>query len=244
MNLKELKIEQQEKDKLCVKAMQSNNPAKAKIAFNQLYKRYEPGLLFFVMPYIKNNKETAEDLVQEIFMKVFKKIDTYNFENAVSTWLYKIAKNHIIDHKRREKYEVFNLESLKIIGDEDSHSDSDSMPFQIEDKSRDTFILVIKKERATAVIDALNKGVRSENAKQVISLIFFDDLSYEEVAEQIKLPISTVKNLIFRAKAEMKEYLSVKSRDFSYGAVCKKRTTLKESKKEVVVDIKELLEKE
>lgn len=225
-------IEQQEKDKACAKAMQSNSPARAKVAFNQLHKRYESPLFFFTMRYVKMNKETSEDLVQEIFAKVFEKIGSYDFSTAVSTWLYKVATNHIIDYKRRQKVEVLNIDSLRSEygGDEDVNEFS----FQIEDKFSDTFKLVLKKERATAVLDAIHNGIRSEDAKQIISLIFLDDLSYDKVSEQTKMPLGTVKALMFRAKAEMKKYLSVESRDFSYGRVCKKRVVLKESKEEEV----------
>lgn len=232
-------IEQQEKDKLCAKAMQSNNPAKAKIAFNQLHKRYKDPLFFFTMRYVKMNKETTDDLVQEIFVKIWEKIEKYDFSNALSTWMYKVATNHIIDYKRRQKVEVLNFDSLKILGDDGS--EEDSMSFQIEDKSTDTFILVVKKERALAILDALKNGVKSEDAKQIIALIFLDDMSYEKVSEQTRLPLGTVKALMFRAKSEMKKYLSVESRDFSYGRVVKKKTKIKESAE---VEVEEELEEE
>ena len=57
--------------------------------------------------------------------------------------------------------------------------------------------------------------------REIIQLIFIDDISYEKVAEQVEMPIGTVKALMFRAKIEMKEFLSVKSRDFEYGRILK-----------------------
>ena len=243
MNPKENNIEQQEKDKACAKAMQSNDNAQAKIAFNQLHKRYETPLFYFAMRYVSLNKETAEDLVQEIFAKIWEKIGSYDFSTAVSTWMYKVATNHIIDYKRKQKIEVLNIDSLRseFGGDEDVNEVS----FQIEDRFTDTFKMVLKKERATAVLDALYNGVKSEDAKQVIALIFLDDMSYEKVAEQTQMPIGTVKALMFRAKAEMKKYLSVESRDFSYGRVIKEKIVFKKSKEEEEeVELEELIETE
>lgn len=228
MNTKAENIEQQEKDKACAKAMQSNNPAKAKIAFNQIHKRYESPLFYFTSKFVKMNKETTDDLVQEIFVKIWEKIGSYDFSTALTTWMYKVATNHIIDHKRKQKVEVLNLDTLgsrMIGGEEDAES---TMTFQVEDKSTDTFKSILKKERALFVAEAIN-SLESEEAKQVISLLFFDDMPYEKVAEQTKLPLGTVKNLMFRAKAEMKKYLSVESRDFSYGRVIKKKVKIKES---------------
>jgi RNA polymerase sigma-70 factor (ECF subfamily) len=178
------------------------------------------------------NKETANDLTQEIFVKVWEKIGQYDFSTVFSTWLYNVAKNHVIDFKRKQKIEVLSMESLRseFGGDEDVSEIS----FQLEDKSADTFQGVIKSERAKAVLDALNNAVTSEDAKQVIALIFLADMSYEKVALQVNKPIGTVKALMFRAKDEMKKYLSVKSRDFEYGRIC--TTKIKFAAEEIEVD--------
>lgn len=201
-------------DKANAKAMQSSNKGKAQTAFNQIYKRYKSPIFFMALRYVKMNQETAEDLTQEIFVKIWEKVDSYNFSVAFSTWFYNLAQNHLIDYKRRQKVEVLSMETLRSEygGDEDVNE----IAFQLEDKSADTFNDVIRGERAEAVMDALNKGVKSEDAKQIITLIFLDDMSYEKVAEKVKMPLGTVKAIMFRAKTEMKEYLSKKSRDFSY----------------------------
>src|ERR1035437_3126392 len=198
MNTKAENIEQQEKDKVCAKAMQSSNKAKSTVAFNQIYERYKSPMFFFTAKFVKMNKETTDDLVQEIFMKILEKIETYDFSTVLTTWMYKVATNHIIDHKRKQRIEVLSIDSLRSeFGEDESVNE---VSFQIEDKFTDTFKLILKKERALAVIDALN-GVKSEDAKQIISLIFLDDMSYEKVAEQINMPLGTVKALMFRAKS-------------------------------------------
>lgn len=201
-------------DKVNAKLMQSSNKAKAQGAFNQIYKRYKSPIFYMALRYVKMNKETADDLTQEIFVKIWEKIKLYDHSVAFSTWFYNLAKNHLIDFKRREKVEVLSMESLnsEIGRDEDVNE----IAFQLEDLSADTFKEVVRAERAISVIDALNNGVKSEDGKQIITLIFLDDMPYEKVAELKKMPLGTVKAIMFRAKNEMKEYLSKKSRDFSY----------------------------
>jgi len=223
-------IEQQSKDKACAKAMQSDNKVEAQIAFNKIYKRYKSPIFYLALRFVKMNKETADDLTQEIFVKVFEKIKNYDHSVAFTTWMYKLANNHIIDFKRKEKVEVLSINVLSIHPDCSGDLDAGETPFQLEDKSADTFIGVVRNERALAVIEALNNGVKSEDAKQIIALIFLDEMSYEKVAEQVKMPLGTVKALMFRAKAEMKNYLSVESRDFSFGKVFEKTHKWKTSK--------------
>lgn len=214
-------IEQAKVDKANIIAMQTGTQAEKANAYNQLYKRYNAPIFYEVMKYVRMNKELSEDLTQEIFVKLFEKASTFDFSVQFSTWLYNVAKNHVIDHKRKHKVEVLSVETLssEFGGDEDVSD----VAFQLEDKSADTMNMVIKAERATAVLDALNNGVQSEDGRQILTLIYLDDMAYDKVAELKKMPIGTVKAIMFRAKGEMLKYLSVKSRDFEYGRVCKKR---------------------
>lgn len=218
----ELNIEQIEKDKALAKQMQSSNRATSQDAFNQLYKRHKSPIFYMVLRAVKNSKDTADDLTQEIFAKVFEKRDQYDFSNAFSTWLYNLAKNHIIDYKRKTKVEVLSVESLVSEYGNDGDGEVTNIAFQLEDQSADVFNGVVRNERAEAVMKALIHGVKSEEARDIITRIFLDDTSYDKVAEQMKMPLGTVKAIMFRAKKEMKEYLSVKSRDFEYGRI---RTT-------------------
>lgn len=207
--------EQVAQDKACAKAMCGKDKAKAQKAFNEIYTRYKSAIFFKVaMRFVKNNKETAEDLTQEIFEKVYMKIGSYDFSTCFSTWLYTVAQNHCKDYKRTERYEVLSVESLKseFSGDEESSEAA----FQIEDKSANVFGDVVKSERAEAVLDAVENGIKTEDARKIIKLIFLEEKKYEEVSQEMNMPIGTVKAFMFRAKAELKDYLSKKERDFSY----------------------------
>lgn len=226
-NKKEKQAEQVAFDKSCVIAMQTGTKSESSNAFNQLYKRYNKAINFELMKFIKNEKEVVEDLTQEVFVKVFEKINTYNFSVVFSTWLYNIAKNHAIDYKRSDKVEILSVEKLSkgYNGDEDSGE----LSFQIKDLTVQELQGLERKERSEMVIDAL-ASIKSEDARRVIKMFFLEDMSGEEVSKKTNLPISTIKTLMFRAKEEMKNYLSVKRKDFEYGRICS--TKLKVTKRE------------
>ena len=228
-NKKAKQVEQVAFDKACVVSMQTGTNAEAGNAFNQLYKRYSKAITFEIMKFVKADKEVIEDLTQEVFIKVFEKIKTYDFSVAFSTWLYKIAHNHAIDYKRKDKVEVLSVEQLsKGFGNDE---EAGELSFQLEDLSIESFQGLERKERSEMVLDAVANGIKSADARQVVTLIFLDDMSYEKVAETTKMPIGTIKALMFRAKDEMKKYLSVKRKDFEYGRICS--TKLKVTHREV-----------
>ncbi|MBP7845898.1 MAG: RNA polymerase sigma factor [Candidatus Pacebacteria bacterium] len=228
-NKKAKQVEQVAFDKSCVVAMQTGTVAEASNAFNQLYKRYSKAITFEIMKFVKADKEVIEDLTQEVFIKVFEKINTYDFSVVFSTWLYKIAHNHAIDYKRKDKVEVLSVEQLsKGFGNDE---EAGELSFQLEDLNIESFHGLERKERSEMVLDAVKNGIKSADARQVITLIFLDDMSYEKVAETTKMPIGTIKALMFRAKDEMKKYLSVKRKDFEYGRICS--TKLKVTHREV-----------
>jgi RNA polymerase sigma factor (sigma-70 family) len=228
-NKKAKQVEQVALDKSCAAIMQTGTATEAGNAFNQLYKRYNKAITFEIMKFVKADKEVIEDLTQEVFIKVFEKIKTYDFSVVFSTWLYKIAHNHAIDYKRKDKVEVLSVEQLsKGFGNDE---EAGELSFQLEDTSIESFQGLERKERSEMVLDAVTNGIKSAEARQVVTLIFLDDMSYEKVAETTKMPIGTIKALMFRAKDEMKKYLSVKRKDFEYGRICS--TKLKVTHREV-----------
>ncbi len=219
--------EQVEKDKAYAVAMQSGTKFEAQEAFNQLYKRYKASIFFMALKAVKMNEETAKDLTQEIFAKVFAKVNQYNFSTVFSTWLYNIATNHIIDYKRREKYEVFSIETLK--SEFGSDDDVAEVSFQLEDKSENNYKLLERKERAEVVHIALEK-VKSVEGKQIMNLIFLQGLAYEETAKEMNMPIGTIKAFMHRTKIEMakyiKDYLKKENYDIAvlYGKSCRMKS--------------------
>jgi RNA polymerase sigma-70 factor (ECF subfamily) len=73
-------------------------------AFGELYARYAPGVLRFHRDHLNGCQEAAEDLTQDVFIKVFERLDRYQFQGTqFSTWLYRVARNHLIDHVRLQR---------------------------------------------------------------------------------------------------------------------------------------------
>lgn len=220
-------------DKVTIAQIKSGNEREKDKAFTELYKRYFNNLMFYIMPFVNMNRELAEDCTQEVFAKVFTKIDQYNEEFAFSTWLYKIARNHMTDTARNSEVEVFSIEALKTGGDGDE--DTTERMFQLADQSIDSNVVeqIARQDRKTVLLLAI-ESMKNEKQKELIKARFFDELSYEEAVEKLGLPIGTVKALINRGKAEIKEFLLERGFDESIYRPC---TTAKF--KQEVVEIEE-----
>lgn len=210
-----------QKEKDLAVLMQKGTETQKQNAFNVLYKEHVAPLTYEVMKKYKMDKEIARDLTQEIFMKVFLNINSYETTYAFSTWLYKIAHNHIIDNKRKQNFEVLNYEVLQV-NNSDSSEDSGAgaMVFQLEDKSANNHELLVRKERADMIHDAIT-SIKNEDTKRIVKSFFIEDKSHEDICKETQLPLGTVKALIFRAKETMRNYMSVKYPEFEYGNVCK-----------------------
>lgn len=200
-------------DKALVLTMQTGTRAESEKAFFKLYKRHKDSIRYKLLQAFKMDNDEADDNLQEVFAKVFLKINLYNPEFAVSTWIFKIASNHIIDQKRKGTIEVLNYEAMGV-GRNDSHSESTPMSFQLADPSMNNLELLDKKERANQILAAINK-LKSGDARNVVKKVYLEDLSYEDAAKELGLAQGTLKSLLFRAKAEIKEFLSETNIDFT-----------------------------
>lgn len=166
-------------------------------AYESLLKRYRNGIYNMIYQMIKNREE-AEDLVQETFIKAFNSLDSYNDEYAFSTWLYKIAFNHSIDAIRKKKLRTFPLDKPIRLPDGEVHH-------EIRDETltpEKDFLFSEKKKRIQQTIDALPERYRT-----AIILRHREERSYEEISEILKIPLGTVKARIFRAREILKKKL-------------------------------------
>ena len=132
--------------------------------------------------------QDAEDVLQEIFLKVFDRIKNYRGDSAFSTWLYRMTTNHCLDILRRRKIVAF-------LGFENAP--------EVEDKKDSE--KAVDLGLSPAVAKALAKI--PEKQKACLLLREMEDLSYEEIAEALQLSLGSVKSNIHRAKAFLKEYL-------------------------------------
>jgi len=139
-----------------------------------------------------NNTDDADDLTIEAFGKAFKNLKQYTPDYAFSTWLFKIATNNCIDFIRRKKKYTFSLD--KTI-ETDSGSDvTMSIPSQTLDPE-ERFIVKQKIFLMREVVEKLKPRY-----KRLVELRYFKEFSYEEIADELDLPLGTVKAQLFRAR--------------------------------------------
>jgi RNA polymerase sigma-70 factor (ECF subfamily) len=162
-------------------------------SFEELVRRYQRPISAYVYRMV-GNYESALDLTQEIFIKVYSSLRRYRAEFKFSTWIYKIAHNSAVDHLRRNS----TREQSLVLGAEGDQYDLpvESGRLSPEQESE-------RKERRVEI----ELVVRSlpANYRELIILRHSQDLSYEEIVEVTGLPLGTVKNRLFRAREMMRQ---------------------------------------
>ena len=173
--------------RLVCKAVKDGNQQ----AYADLMGRYKESIYYMLLKMV-NNAEDANDLTIEAFGKAFKSLHLYTPEFAFSTWLFKIATNNCIDFIRKKKFRgVNNSSNLDQDGKEDYINEIPSNTLDPEEIA----IKGQKKELIREVVDKLSPRYR-----RLIELRYFDEYSYEEIAEELDLPLGTVKAQLFRAR--------------------------------------------
>jgi RNA polymerase sigma-70 factor (ECF subfamily) len=163
-------------------------------AFEELVRKYERKIFSFVVRMVRN-EDTAVDLTQDFFFKIFTVLDKYNFEYKFSTWAYRICYNLVIDHLRKNQTQVDSL-------DDDSVTPRDLLSSENINRE-DGFHSLAREETRDYVwriVDQIPLKFR-----ELILLRYIQDLKYEEIADITNLPVGTVKNRIFKAKEILKK---------------------------------------
>lgn len=160
-------------------------------AYADLLDRYRESIYYLFYKMV-NNHDDAEDLTIEAFGKAFKNLHNYQPTFAFSTWLFRIATNNGIDFLRKKKLKTFSIDQTFKVDDGDEISmDVKSSALDPEE----TMITAQKKELLRQFVDKLKPRYR-----RLIELRYYDGLSYEEIAEELQIPLGTVKAQLFRAK--------------------------------------------
>ena len=173
-------------------------------AFKQLMKKYHDQIANLIYRII-HNKEQVEDLTQEVFIKAFASLKSFNEEFAFSTWLYKIATNSSIDFIRKKKLSTFSID--KPVGLEESE-----YSFELPDTTYEPDKHIIQRQRSKLIEKAIAQ--LPEKYRRVIILRHTEERDYNEIAKILKLPIGTVKAHIFRARELLNKYLRDKIRQY------------------------------
>ena len=148
--------------------------------------------LYLLLLRMTHNTTPASDLTVETFSKAFLQLNRYSPTGTFSSWLFSIGVNTYIDYLRKRKLETVSLNSIT------RTNDNDFIEYQIPSEQPNPEELMIRTQRDTALKEIVNQ--LKEPYRQIIELRYYEDLSYEEIAERMKIPIGTVKIRLNRAK--------------------------------------------
>lgn len=158
-------------------------------AYAELLGRYRDAIYFMLLKMV-NNSSDAEDLTIEAFGKAFKNISQYTPNYAFSTWLFKIATNNCIDFIRKKKLNNISLDQAGV--------HEDSAPMTIPTDTPDPEEHLISQQKVILLRSIVSK--LKPRYRKLIELRYFHEYSYEEISEELELPIGTVKAQLFRAR--------------------------------------------
>ena len=170
-------------------------------AFRELVRRYERPVFSLVYRVVRD-RDTAEDLAQDTFVKVLNHIDRYRPEFKFSSWLFKIANNVAIDHLRRRTVDTVSLEGSRYATTTDQ---VEATSVRVAAAQESPLEELESRELGSAIERAI-AGLRPEY-RACILLRHVEDRSYEEIAAMLDLPLGTVKTYIHRARHELREAL-------------------------------------
>ena len=168
-------------------------------AYERLVEKYE-GALHHYLRRLVRSEHVLDDLVQESLIKAFEALDSYSPQYAFSTWLYRIAKNHTIDHLRKKRLHTRSIDRPV------RTSEGDERPYQLP--AGGTYrpdAHVVKDQRRTIIQEAID--ALPEKYRRVIELRHQEELSYKEIAEELDRPLGTVKAHIYRARERLNKHL-------------------------------------
>ena len=181
--------------KLINRALETGDPK----AYNQLMNLYRDPIYFMLYEKV-GDQELAKDLTIEALGKAFKKLHLYTPDYAFSTWLYTVARNNCIDYLRKSKLPTISIDKMML--DEDGKRNT----FNLKSNDPNPEKLMIKKQRIAIlrqIVDQLNPKYRD-----LVKLRYFKELSYEEIAETLEVPLGTVKAQLHRSREQLFKIMS------------------------------------
>ena len=159
-------------------------------AFEMIVRKYEQPLTSY-LGRMTGEREAALDFAQEVFLKVYCSLKSYSPAYKFSTWLFKIASNHLIDHWRKKKLATVSLDQPVDDGEE-------ALLPQVADPGPS----VARKFELAEIREKIERALATVPAalRELFVLRHVNEFSYEEIADIKNLPVGTVKNRVFQAK--------------------------------------------
>lgn len=174
-------------------------------AYNELMKLYRDPLYYMLYEKV-GDEELAKDLTIEALGKAFKKLHMYTPDYVFSTWLFTVARNNCIDYLRKHKLPTISIDKMMI--DEDGKRNT----FDLKSNDPDPEKIMIKKQRIAIlrhIVDQLKPKYRD-----LVKLRYFKELSYEEIATTLDVPLGTVKAQLHRSRAQLFKIMSGSRENF------------------------------
>ena len=168
-------------------------------AFAALIRTHQ-AIVYNIAYRLVGQRETAQDLAQETFLRAFKALDTFDLKRPFGPWLYRIATNLSINWVKRARLPTVSLDAPPpVVGD-------DAEPLAIPDTSAEPAARFAQVEMQAQ----LRKAILSlpPDYRVVIELRHFQEMSYEEIAEALNVPLGTVKTHLFRARRLLRDRLT------------------------------------
>lgn len=166
-------------------------------AYERLVGKYQEPLRRHVGRMVRGSSE-IDDLVQEAFVKAFGSLGSYSPDYAFSTWLYRIATNHTIDFLRKRKLPTFSI-------DKPIQSRDGEFQMEVPDTTYRPDRAIVADQRNEILREAI--AALPEKYHRVIVMRHQEEMSYEDIATELELPLGTVKAHIFRARGLLNRYL-------------------------------------
>ncbi|MFM7053993.1 MAG: RNA polymerase sigma factor [Bacteroidota bacterium] len=160
-------------------------------AYAELMSRYKDSIYFMLLKMV-NNRDDADDLTIEAFGKAFRNLKQYTPDYAFSTWLFKIATNNCIDFIRKKRKMTLSLDK----GFETD--DGGEMTLEVKSNTPDPEEHMMKKQNVILMRDVVER--LKPRYRRLVELRYFQERSYEEISDELKLPLGTVKAQLFRAR--------------------------------------------
>jgi RNA polymerase sigma factor (sigma-70 family) len=168
-------------------------------AYAELMDRYRESIYYMMLKMVKN-QDDADDLTIEAFGKAFNRLDQYSPSFAFSTWLYKIASNNCIDFIRKKRIKVTSMDTGR------TTDDGDVIFFDARSSTLNPEESIIQNQKIKLMRNLVSK--LKPRYKELIEKRYFEELSYEEIAEELNLPLGTVKAQLFRAREFLANLIS------------------------------------
>lgn len=172
-------------------------------AFELLLDKYEKPLINFIYRFVGYQAD-AEDLAQEVFLRIYRSKNIYKPKSKFITWLYKIAVNLCIDYQRKRKIKTVSLA-------EPVATAEDEIIREIPDLSENTPDVSAEKKQVSEIIQSALLSL-PDNQRIALYLKIYDNKSYQEISEILDCSVSAVESLIFRARHNLRERLTLEEK--------------------------------